>query len=110
VICPACNGEKQSMGFVDGYDARTGKSWGEYRAIGCFTCHGTGEVDDGYPVRRAWGEMIRRARVDRSLTLRDLGERVRIDFTRLSRIEHGTEVATETERQRIEAALLAANP
>ena len=53
-----------------------------------------------------FGEMIKRARVDAGLSLREVAAKTGIDFTRLSRIEHGSRPAPGLSEIRILADLL----
>jgi transcriptional regulator with XRE-family HTH domain/molybdopterin-binding protein len=53
-----------------------------------------------------FGEMIKEARVDAGLSLREVAAKTGIDFTRLSRIEHGSRPAPGLSEIRILADLL----
>ena len=103
MLCPSCHGSKEMQVLVCGVREGGGR-FSDAKTMPCSTCRGTGEVADDYAERRDWGQRIRHNRVHRfQHSQREAGEKLRIDFHRYSRIEHGIETPTATELQRIEA-------
>lgn len=83
ILCPQCNGEKESMGFVcrgDGCDVKP---------LGCILCRGQGKVDYGKYSRWLEGQNLVADRKARGETLRSEAERLGISMTKLSKRERG---------------------
>src|SRR5438876_8797506 len=92
MICPTCGGSGETRGIAcstAGCHTRTMK---------CFTCRGVGKISTEGSARMELSEMIRKDRIARSLTIRDEGKRLDVDFAEWSRIEAGR--LPETERGR----------
>jgi hypothetical protein len=86
--CPTCNGKKKLMAFVDGHRA-DGTPFGGVQDVDCFTCRGTGEVDEQYRARLAAGKAMRDERVAKDQSLREAARERGISPAELSAIEHG---------------------
>ena len=86
--CPACNGAKKSMCFVDGRDAQ-GRAWGDVREVACLTCKGSGEVSEDHLVRMEHGKAMRDERVRHGITLMAAARARGISPAQLSSMERG---------------------
>lgn len=89
MICPHCDGAKVVNCFWDGTDPKTGRRTGGYGPLTCFLCNGTGEVDQPYQARIVLGEIVRKDRIARGLSLRQEAARRGITAKELSDLEHG---------------------
>ncbi len=88
MICPSCDGSKESFGFVDGL--KDGKHYGYSGWHRCSTCQGTGEITDEHALQREEGKLLRRFRGhEKHLSQRDAGRCWGIDFVLLSKMEAG---------------------
>ena len=57
--------------------------------VPCFTCHGAGDVDDGYPARFEHGQRFRTARVEARLSQREAATIAGCSAADLSKFERG---------------------
>jgi hypothetical protein len=98
MICPDCKGERMRVCFWDGHDEVTGEHRGGIRMMPCFTCNGTGVVDDRYPEWQERGRALKARRIDPYVRLGDMADRLGIDPCEYSRMERGITDPTPAER------------
>jgi hypothetical protein len=98
MLCPDCKGQRERFAFVDGYDEHTGQHWGGIRMMPCFTCNGTGEVDDCYPEWRERGRALKARRMEPYVRMGDMADRLGIGLCEYSRMERGISDPTPAER------------
>jgi ribosome-binding protein aMBF1 (putative translation factor) len=96
IECPHCHGKGESMAFVCGTRC-------DYRAVKCSTCKGTGRVTAQQIEMMKEGEIIRRDRIARGLSIREEAARLNVDFPEWSRIEAGRLPETNAGHSALEA-------
>lgn len=84
MICPDCNGRKQTMAHLN-YANRSG----EFKMIACHTCKGEGEITEEHARRIEQGERLREKRVAAGISIGELGRSLGIPPQELNRYEHG---------------------
>jgi hypothetical protein len=92
LMCPDCGGKKTMMAFVDGRRP-DGTPFGGVKRINCFTCKGTGQIDERFAARRVAGKALRDARIAKGQSLLEAAKERGISPTELSAIEQGRAVA-----------------
>ncbi len=97
VTCPACNGERSNVAFVDGHRA-DGTPFGEVRRIECYRCKGSGTVPLEMLRWMQVGTLKRKERIKRFETLKDAAGKMGIDYMTLSKMEAGLIPWAEVER------------
>lgn len=83
MICPTCNGTKESLVF---YSGKTKHGFGP---IACQTCDGEGTISEEKAGWIARGRELRAARVSTGKSVRDEAKRLGIAPVELSRRERG---------------------
>lgn len=83
VICPECNGRKQSMAHLNT------TSGGRWQMTNCLFCDGLGHVRQGQLDKWREGERMREDRKRRMVTLRAEAARLGVSPTELSDREWG---------------------
>ena len=83
--CPDCKGSRFTTGI-----GCFGKGRGcEVMTINCFTCGGTGTIDEAHAERIAKGRAMYDDRVSRDMGLREEARRLGITARELSDLENG---------------------
>jgi hypothetical protein len=99
VVCPSCRGAKAGFGVACGpKGCRPGR-------FTCDFCKGEGQVSAEANERWRKGEGLRRARIERGLTLSEEAAILRVDPVVLNDIEHGRCSAAELNNRLLEEVL-----
>lgn len=87
-VCPDCAGAKRVFRFLDGR-REDGTAFHSSGYADCSRCAGTGEVSQEDADRYAAGQVLRRDRLHRMVSLREEAARLGITPSELSKRERG---------------------